>query len=375
MKKKILIIVMIATLFVSNISFGMDIFQEETAAILLGDYETGELLYAYNIDESLGIASVTKLMTYLVAMDAVEKGEVSLDDWVVISHNAASVSGSNFNLVEGESVLFSDLLKAVLIVSGNDAAVAVAEHVGGSEELFVLKMNSMATQIGLLQSYFTNPHGLTNRVDGIDTPYQNRMSANDVFKLSRYLIDHYPEILEITSQEQLVVDYRNFKKKNTNPLLKSVPGADGLKTGYTKYAGFCLTSTYEIESSDLALEDDFRMIGVVLGSQSGEARKYISMALLGYGEDHFRKEKVLNVDRALGEVPLYAENGARVEVFPTRDCEVILDLTDELDIEVAFEEIEGNKVKSGTNVGKAKIYRNGKLVDAVPLEIRDDVNF
>ncbi|MDF2617325.1 MAG: D-Ala-D-Ala carboxypeptidase [Sedimentibacter sp.] len=244
---------------------------------MLGDLETGEVLYEYNINEQLAMASVTKIMTYLVMMDAVTKGEISLDDDVVISGHAAATEGSNFGVLSGETVKLSLLVKGMLIVSGNDCATAIAEHVGKTEDNFVIMMNSKASELNLMSASFVNPHGLP--IDDNETG-QNHMSVSDIYKLVRHILSTYPQMLEVTKQPQLVVPERNFNKTATNPILGIVEGADGLKTGYTDKAGLCLVSTMPVKGNG----QDYRLIAILMGSETAEERLEKTKTLLEYGK-------------------------------------------------------------------------------------------
>ncbi|HBD62923.1 MAG TPA: D-alanyl-D-alanine carboxypeptidase, partial [Clostridiales bacterium] len=232
---------------------------QDISAALLGDVETGEILYSYNINEQRAIASISKLMTYLVMMDAASEGKISLDDDVVISGHAAATEGSRFGLISGETIKLSMLAKGMLVVSGNDCATAIAEHLGKTEDNFVKMMNEKASELGLLSASFINPHGLP--IDDRETG-QNHMSASDLYKLTRHILTKYPEVLEITALKELVIPERNYKKTATNPALGIVEGVDGFKTGYTDKAGICLISTMPVTGSG----QDFRLVGIILGA-------------------------------------------------------------------------------------------------------------
>jgi D-alanyl-D-alanine carboxypeptidase (penicillin-binding protein 5/6) len=225
----LLIIVLTNTVVFANININDNI-----KGALLGDLETGQVLYEYNINQQLAIASISKLMTYTVMMDKVSQGEISLDDDVVISGHAAATEGSNFGLLSGETIKLRTLVNGMLIISGNDCATAIAEHVGKTQDNFVSMMNAKASELGLLSASFINPHGLP--INDEETG-QNYMSVSDLFKMVRYVLNTYPEILEITKQPELIIVERNFRRAATNPILGVVEGADGLKTGYTDKAG------------------------------------------------------------------------------------------------------------------------------------------
>jgi len=255
------LIILILTSFTAfaNIDVSSDI-----SAAVSGDLETGKIFYEHNIDEVVAIASTTKIMTYLVAREAIEKGEVSEDDIVKVSQYAASTKGSSFGLKPGEEITLGTLIDVILIVSGNDAAVAIAEHVGGSEEAFVQRMHETAEKIGLTTAKFINPNGMPIDLEETD---QNFMSTRDLFELTRYIIKNYPDVLKITDSESLVLIDRGYEKASTNPLLPEMEVVDGFKTGYTDKAGLCLISTVPV-----VIEEDTnmnrRVISVVMGARS-----------------------------------------------------------------------------------------------------------
>jgi D-alanyl-D-alanine carboxypeptidase (penicillin-binding protein 5/6) len=238
-KKSISFVLIIMLLSTTAVFADIDVSSDISAAIS-GDVETGEIFYQHNIDQVVPIASTTKIMTYLVAKEAIEKGEVSEKDKVIVSQYAADTKGSSFGLAAGEEISFGTLIDIILIVSGNDAAVAIAEHVAGSEEAFVEKMHETAERIGLTTAKFINPNGMPIDLEETD---QNFMSTRDLFELARYIIKNYPEVIEITDRENLVLPERNYEKAATNPLLPENEIVDGFKTGYTDKAGLCLIST------------------------------------------------------------------------------------------------------------------------------------
>ncbi|WP_324825735.1 D-alanyl-D-alanine carboxypeptidase family protein [Sinanaerobacter sp. ZZT-01] len=254
---------------------------------LLGNSDTGEILYSNNSDQKVSIASTSKLMTYLLIREAVKEKKISWDDEVVLSKTAEAYSLSEDGVVPmkaGQKVKLQDLVEAMLIVSSNESATALAEHLYGSEEKFTQRMNQRASELGLLSAEFYNPHGLPIYTpDVLSSKKQNRMSAKDLFELSRYIINHYPEVLAITEKVQLSEGSLNFTDENTNRLLFQMDGVDGLKTGTTNRAGCCLIATMPVKNGAA----ETRIIAIVLGAEDSTERAEKTGVLLQYGEEYY----------------------------------------------------------------------------------------
>ena len=236
-------------------------------AALLMEKSTGEILYAQNEHDALPPASVTKIMTVLLTMEAIDSGRIALDDMVTVSAYAAGMGGSQVFLAEGEQMSVDDLLKAVCVSSGNDAAVALAEHVAGVTELFVEQMNNRARELGMKDTHFVNCTGLP--AEGHVT------SAWDIALMSRELIEKHPDIRRYTTIWMDTLRDGAFQLANTNKLIRFYDGATGLKTGSTDSAKYCLSATAEREGMEL--------IAVVLKSPTGQQRFEDAKALLNYG--------------------------------------------------------------------------------------------
>ena len=237
------------------------------SAILM-EATTGAILYTQNAEEALPPASVTKIMTLLLVMEAVDAGTVHLDDTVTVSANAASMGGSQIYLKEGEQMSLEDLLKSVVIASANDAAVALAEYICGSTAAFVEQMNERARQLGMSNTTFEN-------VTGLDDTAQNHLtSARDIALMSRALIAH-PTVLQYSSIWMDSIRDGAFGLTNTNRLVRFYPGCTGLKTGSTSKAGFCISVTAEREG--------FSLICVIMGADSRDVRNAAAVSLLDWG--------------------------------------------------------------------------------------------
>ena len=239
----------------------------EAKAALLMEKETGQVLFAQNEHEKLEPASVTKIMTLLLVMEAMDRGELKYEDMVTVSANAASMGGSQVYLSEGEQISVEELLKAVCVSSGNDAAVALAEQVAGVTELFVQQMNNRAMELGMGDTHFVNPTGLP--AEGHVT------SAWDIALMSRELVLHHPDIRRFTTIWMDTIRGGEFGLSNTNKLIRFYDGATGLKTGSTDAAGYCISATAEREGMEL--------IAVVLGSETSQQRFEDAKTMLNYG--------------------------------------------------------------------------------------------
>lgn len=244
----------------------------EAVSAILMEANTGTVLYESNADSALPPASVTKIMTLLLVMEAIDRGTVHMDDTVTVSAHAASMGGSQVFLKEGEQMSLEDLLKSVVIASANDAAVALAEYVAGSEEAFVEQMNRRAAELGAVTAKFENTNGLD------DTAVNHVMSARDIAVISRALIAH-KEILKYSSIWMDTIRNGAFGLTNTNRLVRFYPGCTGLKTGSTAKAGFCVSVTAEREGLSL--------ICVIMGAPSRDSRNASAQKLLDWGFANF----------------------------------------------------------------------------------------
>ena len=236
-------------------------------AALLMEKTTGQILFAQNEHEKLEPASVTKIMTLLLTMDAIDSGALAYDDVVTVSANAAGMGGSQVYLAEGEQITVEELLKCVCVSSGNDAAVALAEKVAGVTELFVEQMNNRARGLGMDDTHFVNPTGLT--AEGHVT------SAHDIALMSRELLTKHPDIRRFATIWTDSIRGGTFDLANTNKLIRRYDGATGLKTGYTASAGYCISATAEREGMEL--------IAVVMKGETADKRNADAKALLNYG--------------------------------------------------------------------------------------------
>ncbi|WP_129596667.1 D-alanyl-D-alanine carboxypeptidase family protein [Anaerophilus nitritogenes] len=364
--KKIIVLVFIMVLVANmSISYGQDIDIKGKAALLM-DEETGKILYEKNIKEVFPPASITKLMTYLVTMDEIQKGKISLEDEVIISERAARERGATYHLVSGEKIKLKDLIEVMMIISANDAAFAISEHIGGSMEDFVYMMNEKAKEIGLNDTHFYNPNGMPQK-NG-----DNLMTAKDIAFLAKHIIDHHKEVLTLTDQEFYENPMRNFYKENTNKLLKIIPQVDGLKTGYTDAAGYCLASSMKVNKNSED-EKDFRLIAVVLGTDSEEARFKESKKLLEYGSEGFVKKRIVKKHEKIKTIHLWKEKTLPINILAKED---IWTLGPKENIEKSREILLVEKmpypISKGQKIGELKIDTyDGKIIKTDLLSDKD----
>jgi D-alanyl-D-alanine carboxypeptidase (penicillin-binding protein 5/6) len=248
---------------------------------ILLDHDTGTVISEKNADERNDPASITKLMTAYVVYKVLSEGSIQLADEVLISEKAWRAIGSRMFVEVGKRVNVDDLLQGLIVQSGNDASIALAEHIAGSEDAFVGMMNIEAARLGMVSSHFTNVTGLTNE--------QHFMTARDISTLSSAIIRDFPEQYKRYSQKEFT--YNGITQHNRNKLLWRDPAVDGLKTGHTDAAKYCLASS--------AKRDDMRLVSVVLGAPSADARATQSQALLNYGFRFFESHKLYSAEQEL----------------------------------------------------------------------------
>ncbi|MBN2286472.1 MAG: D-alanyl-D-alanine carboxypeptidase [Tissierellales bacterium] len=367
--KRFILSLLVILLLTCNTAYADIDVSENIKAALVGDAESGEIFYEYQSNEAVELASVTKLMTYLVTREEVEKGTVSLSDDVIVSNKAANTVGSSFGLIEGERINLELLMNSILIVSGNDAAVAIAEHVAGSEEAFLRMMENKATEIGITTAKFINPSGMP--IDDQETD-QNYMSAADIFKLAAYLLNKYPDVVQVTNQLEVVIPERNFVREATNPLLGLMEGVDGLKTGYTDKAGLCLVSTIPyVDGSDS--QKDRRVIAVLMGAQSHNDRINKSKELLEYGLYNYFIEKIIEKDQIVGELFISNAVDVNVKVKASEEFYQLVKNGTVLKTEIKYFENIKAPLLEGDSVGTLSVYLNAEKIKDIPVQVISNV--
>lgn len=293
---------------------------DQVRAYIIGNEETGEIFYEKNADSVYPIASMSKLMTYLLVKEAIDKGDVSLDQEITISEEAAEYAApgnSALGLEEGEKFTVKELIEGLMVVSGNDCAYQLSQVVAKRESEFVKLMNKRAEELGLESQVFYNSSGLQT-----EDNHQNSSSARDLFKLSQEVIKKYPEVLELSKIRKIENKSKGIDKESTIPLIDDIKGVDGLKTGSTLEALYCLTSTVDMKKIDE--KDDFRTIGIVMGADSYEARDMAMSDLIYYVSRYFDTEEILNTEIPVERIKMNTASKGYVELYPTQSIKFIV---------------------------------------------------
>ena len=306
----------------------------------------GQVLFEQNADQELPPASVTKIMTMLLTMEAIDNGKASLDDVVTASAHAAEMGGSQIYLKEGEQMTLDDMIKSIAVASANDAAVAVAEHLGGSEEAFVRMMNERAKKLGCTGTTFVNPNGLDT--DG----EQTRTTAHDLARISVELLKH-EKILQYTGIWMDTVRNGAFGLANTNKMLKLYDGMIGLKTGYTSTAGYCISAVAERNGT--------RFIAVVLGEPDKNSRNADITAMLNYGFANYIMEDILEDGQKIQKVPVELGIKPDVSVRLADDHAILMKKSDaeNLTRDIQLQDCAQAPVTEGMKLGEI-IVKRGK---------------
>ena len=333
MKKRINLILAIIIIFTSTVVNGEISMEGKLRSYILADVETGQVLEAYNIGQVVEIASISKLMTYLIVMDNISSGDISLEDKIVIDKDTARIGGSSLKLKEGEIFTVADLLKGALVVSGNDAAYALSKHVAGTEIEFAKLMNKKAREIELDSAIFYNSTGLPV----YEINQQNKMTTTDIFKLSQHIIKKYPEVLEISSIRAINMVDRDFYGRNTNPLLMKIKEVDGLKTGYTGAAGWCDVCTFNIEGIENKTKD-LRLVSIVMGSKDMNTRDEILRLLVESAIDTYSNRAFLDEEIPIDILETPKGNIGQVNLYPKEGYSKII--RQDEDIKLSLAELE-----------------------------------
>lgn len=328
----------------------------QAKATLLMEKETGQVLFAQNEREKLEPASVTKVMTLLLVMEAIARGELHYEDVVTVSANAASMGGSQVYLSEGEQITVEELLKAVCVSSGNDAAVALAEQVSGVTELFVQQMNNRALELGMTDTHFANPTGLP--AEGHVT------SARDIALMSRELIGKHTDIRRFTTIWMDTIRGGQFGLSNTNKLIRFYDGATGLKTGSTDAAGYCISATAE--------RDGMELIAVVLGGETSQQRFEDAKTLLNYGFSAYALADVTPAEAPLVPIRLGRSPTVAAELLQSKLL-VSKGQAGSLTQAVTLQEDLSAPIAKGSPVGTLTVKSGDTVLAELPLTSAADV--
>ena len=331
------------------------------SAVLM-DMDTGTVLYEKDSHLPLQPASITKIMTMLLLMEAIEAGQTTLNDMVRVSDHAASMGGTQIYLEAGEEMSVRDLLKGVAIASANDASVAIAEHVAGTEEAFVRLMNERAKQLGMKHTHFVNSNGLPH-------PDQ-KSSAHDIALMSRELLKHDV----ITDFTKVYQDYLRqdsdepFWLVNTNKLVKYYDGVDGLKTGYTSEAKFCLSAT--------AKRGDFRVIAVVMGEPNAKTRNAEVSRMMDYAFNQYTNHVIAHKGEVLGSVPVDKGTTTTITVRAPQQMSILAKKGSQASDyirEIVWKKTLQAPIEAGDSIGEVRVTKDGDTVATFPLTAHEDI--
>lgn len=330
------------------------------SAILI-EASTGKILYEKNSHERYAPASMTKIMSLILIMEEIEKGNLKWNDTLVASEYAASMGGSQIFLQPNEKMSVKDLFKAVAIGSANDATVVFAEKIAGTEEKFVEKMNKKAKELGLKDTNFKNAVGL-DEANHYSSAYDMAMMAKELVK--------YEKVFEFTT---IYEDYlrqntdNKFWLVNTNKLIKTYDGADGLKTGYTTEAGYCLTAT--------AYRNNMRLIGTIMGATDSKSRNSNMTTLLDYGFNLYEMQVEVKKGEVVSKKKSSKAENEVIEIVPKKDASVLVEKGEEkeaLNYEMNLDKIK-LPIKKGDKIGVLKLKDGNKVINTVDLTVKQDV--
>ena len=371
MKKKIVLAVLCLLLAVTAVlrsyadavpgvqAAGVQDFDVPCAAAVLIDEDSGTVLYEKNADERRPVASITKVMTLLLTFEALQAGKIALGDIVPVSEHAYHMGGSQIWLEPGEQLTLQEMLKAICISSANDAAVAVAEFVAGSEPAFVDAMNARAAALGMTATHFANACGLDEE--------GHLSSARDVAVMSREMLLHHPEVREYCTVWMDTLRGGRTQLVNTNKLLKSYPGITGLKTGTTGKAGVCITASAE--------RDGLRLIAVVLGASSGKERFEAAKTLLDYGFAHYDSAEVTLPDDAPEELRVKRGTAETTTLDYAAPERLLVPKGEGRDLQtkILLPDTLQAPVRQGSPVGSWQLLRGETVLQELPICAAQDV--
>ena len=360
--KRIVSFVLVIALVAVLLPVGARAAGPEVAAksAVLMDMTTGQVLYEHNAHEMLPPASVTKVMTLLLIMEAIDSGRIGWDDTVTASESAAAKGGSQVYLKVGETMTVTDMVKSIAVSSANDCACAMAEHISGSEGAFVEAMNEKAKALGMEHTHFLNCTGLDD-----DPQASNHLTcAMDIAIMSRALMMEHPDIRKFTTIWMDTIRNGSFGLSNTNKLVRFYPGATGLKTGFTQKAGYCLSAT--------ARRDGMELVATVMGSESSKDRFNACKQLLDYG---FANYALVTPQTEEGQVPVKLGTADTVKVMPKEKIQLLVDKAqrNQVNITTQLPDSIDAPVSKGQKIGTVTVRVGDQVVSEVPLLAQEAV--
>ncbi len=339
-----------------------DAFETKARNAILIDYETGSYLFAKNHKEMIAPASMSKLMTVYVLLSKIKEGDISLDETFTVSENAwrkggAASGGSTMFLKIGQEVRVEDLLKGILIQSGNDACIVIAENIAGSEPEFAALMNETAEKIGLKHAHFENATGLPHP--------DHKISVEDLALLARHIIKEFPEFYPIFSQKEFT--FNGIRQGNRNPLLYNLKGADGLKTGHTSEAGYCLTGS--------AVRNGRRLIEVMAGLESSRQRSEETEKLMTWGFANYDNYKFFTKNQIMANIPVWYGAAKTVTAVVPEDIIKTIKKSDKnkYTAKIIYDKPLKAPVLQGDKIGELFITCEGETSNKIPLVAKDSV--
>lgn len=360
MKNKIFIILFLLLLLPLKVN-GAELISNATSGILI-EANTGKIIYEKEKDKQVSIASMTKMVAQIIILEEIEKGNIKWSDKVKVSKNAADMGGSQIYLAEGEVITVDDLMKGISVASGNDATVAMAEYIAGTEENFVKLMNNKVKKLGLKNTNFVNCTGLDEE--------GHYSTAYDQAMIARYLVTKHPEVLKYSSiyEDYLREDTDNkFWLVNTNKLIRFYEGADGLKTGHTDNAGYCLAAT--------AKRNDLRIIAITLGEKDSKVRNNETMELLDYGFNNIKVNTLKNKGDVVKKIKIDKADKEIIDIVLKNNLNTIEDINtknSKYSYKISVDDIK-IPIKKGTVIGKIEAYKNQKLISSSELTITSNI--
>ncbi|MGN8647125.1 D-alanyl-D-alanine carboxypeptidase family protein [Gracilibacillus sp. HCP3S3_G5_1] len=345
-----------------NEAESLELAPNSESAILI-ERDTGNILFDKNSNEKLPPASMTKIMTMLLIMEAIEKGELSLNEQVRVSETAASMGGSQIFLEAGEEMTVDDLMKGIAIASANDASVALAERIAGSEQAFVKMMNNKVEELGLKSTNFQNSTGLPAK--------DHYSTAHDMALMAKELLKHE----DITKYTSIYEDYlrkgskNEFWLVNTNKLVRFYDGVDGLKTGYTSEAKYCLTATAE--------KAGMRTIAVVMGAENTKARNSDVTQLLDYAYTKFETKPLYDKNQSVTSFEWLKADKQKVDVVTSDSVSVLYPKgtdTSQFDTKITINQDITLPLEKGTMVGKLQVVEGEDIISETDLIVLEDIN-
>ncbi len=363
--KKIILALIICFVFITRVNaenenISSDVINLKSQSGIIIEADTGKVLFEKDADTKRAPASMTKIMTMLLIVEELEKGNISLKDEVTISERAASMGGSQIYLEKGSTATVEELLTTIAVGSANDSAVAMAEKIGGTVENFVVLMNKRAKELGANNTTFKNPHGLDE--EGHET------TARDMALIAKEVVKH-DNIIKLSSTYETTITHKNGKSLwlvNTNSLIKFYSGLDGLKTGFTDKAGYCLTGTMK--------RNDMRLITVVMHAETKEDRNTDTINMMEYAYSMYNKKTLVSSENYLGNMFIDNAKSRKVKYYLEKDANVIVDKNTR---EVNYKyDIELDNVKAplkkGDKIGTLKLNYNNEIIN-YNLIVKEDV--